>query len=148
MCTPHHNYSRENCPGRPPHSSSFSFVFYNGKTSMVLRTVRNKSRVCSVRNPHSRYRYGFRTELTEVSGTGIHVVPNLPKCPVPALMYRNYRSVRYRYESLYRYRQYRYPCRTEVTEVSGTGIDVPNLSKCPVLVLMSYRIYRNVRYRY
>ena len=36
-------------------------------------------------------------------------------------MYRKYRSVRYRYESLYRYRRYRYPCRTELTEVSGTS---------------------------
>ena len=41
-----------------------------------------------------RYRYG----LTEVSGTGIDVVPNLPKCPVPVLkVYRTYRSVRHRY---------------------------------------------------
>ena len=30
-------------------------------------------------------------------GTGIDVVPNLRKCPVPVLMYRTYRSVRYRY---------------------------------------------------
>ena len=49
---------------------------------------------------------------TGTGGTGIHVVPNLPKCPipvlmyrvtkylkypVPVLMYRSYRSVRYRY---------------------------------------------------
>ena len=46
-----------------------------------------------------------------MSGTGIDVVPYLPKCPVPALMsYRTYRSVGYRYR-----------CRTELTEVSGTG---------------------------
>ena len=39
-----------------------------------------------------------RTELIEVSGTGIDVVPNLPKCPVPVSeVYRTYRSVRYRY---------------------------------------------------
>ena len=84
-----------------------------------------------------------------VSGTGIDLVLNLPKCPVPVLMLcRDYRSVRYRYESLYRYRRYRYPCRTELTEVSGNGIDVaPNLPKCPVPVLM-YRFYRSVRYRY
>ena len=87
---------------------------------------------------------------TGTGGTGIHVVLKLPKCPVPALMsYRSYRSVRYRYESLYRYRRYRYPCRTEVTEVSGAGIDVvPKLPKCPVPVLMSYRTYRSIRYRY
>ena len=47
-----------------------------------------------------RYRYWCRTELTEVSGTGIDV-------PVPVLMYRSYRSVRYRYCCL--------------TEASGTG---------------------------
>ena len=69
-------------------------------------------RVCSVRYRYARYRYGCRTELTEVSGTGIDVVPNLPKCPVPV-----------------------YGCCTEFTEVSGTGIDVvPNLPKCPVPV--------------
>ena len=87
---------------------------------------------------YRRYRYWCPTEHTEVSGTAIDVVPNLPKCPVPVLMsYRTYRSVRYRYW-----------CRTEFTEVSGTGIDVvPNLTKCPVPVLM-YRTYRGVQHRY
>ena len=112
------------------------------------------SRVCSVRYQYARYRHGCRTELAEVSGTGIDV-PRLPKCPVPVLMlhwitvalnlpkcpapvwksvpvplvpvsvsYRTYPSVRYQY-----------PCGTELTEVSGTGIDVmPNLPKCPVPV--------------
>ena len=62
-------------------------------------------------------------------GTGIlstceDVVPKLPKCPVPVLIfYRNYRSVRYPYKTLYRYRQYLYPC-AQLSEVSGTGIDV------------------------
>ena len=56
------------------------------------------------------------------------------------MLYRHYRSVRYRDESLYRYRRYRYPCRTELTEVSGTGIDVVvKLPKCLVPILMSYR---------
>ena len=109
----------------------------------------NDASVCSVRYRYSRYRYGC-TEITEVSGTGIDVVPKLPKCPVPVLMlYRTYRSVLYRYESLYRYRRYRYGYRTELTGVSGTGIDVvPNLPKCPVPVLMSSRNYQSVRYRY
>ena len=44
-----------------------------------------------------RYPYLCRTELTEVSGTGIDVVRKFPKRPVPVLM-----------------------C-TELTEVSGTG---------------------------
>ena len=96
-----------------------------------------------------RYRY-WCTEITEVSGTGmnvctgtggtgIHVVPNLPKCPVPVLMScRTYQSVRYRYW-----------CCTELTKVSGTGIDVlPNSPKCMVPVLMSYRTYRSVLYGY
>ena len=62
--------------------------------------------------------------VTGTPGTGMDV-PNLPRCPLPALMsYRTYRSV-----------WYRYPYRTELTEVSGTGIDVlPNLP--------------SVRYRY
>ena len=128
------------------------------------RDVAKFSRVCSVRYRYFRYRYGCRTEVTELPGIGIDVVPNLPKCPVPVLiLYRNYRSVRYRYKILYRYRRYRYPCRTELTEVSGTGIDavpnlpevsgtgidvVPNLPKFPVPVLMLYRTYRSVRYRH
>ena len=32
----------------------------------------------------------------------------------------------------YRYARYRYGCHTELTEVSGTGIDVPNSTKYPV----------------
>ena len=92
--------------------------------------------LCSVRYRYSRYRYECRTELTEVSGTSIDVVPKLPRC-------------RYRYESLYRYRRCRYPCRTELTEVSGTDIDVvPNLPKCPIPVWMSYRTCRSIRHRY
>ena len=73
-----------------------------------------------------RYRYWCRTELTEVSVTGIDLVSNIPKCRVPIFMlYRTYRSVRYRYW-----------CRTELTEVSGTGIDVvPNLPKRPLPVI-------------
>ena len=97
----------------------------------------------------SRHRYGCRTELTEVSGTGIDVVPNLPKCSVPVLeLYRTYRSVRQRYESMYRYRRYWYRC-AELTEVFGTGIDaVPNVPKFPVPELTSYRTYRSFRCRY
>ena len=98
----------------------------------------------------ARYRYWCWTKITEVAGTGmkvctgtggtgIYVVPKLPKCPVQVFMaYPSYRSA-----------QYRYWCRTDLTEVSGTGIDVvPNLPMCPVPVSMSYRYYRSVRYRY
>ena len=51
---------------------------------------------------YRRCRYGCRTELSGVCGTGIDVVPNLSKCPVPVMTvchstYRTYRSVRYRY---------------------------------------------------
>ena len=99
-----------------------------------------------------------RAQLTKMSITGIDVVPNLPKCPVPVLMsYRTYRSVRYRWwrcteptevsgtgmkvctstggtgthivpklSSVY----YWHGCRTELNEVSDTGIDVvPNLRR-------------------
>ena len=41
------------------------------------------------------YRYWCCTELTEVSGTGTDVVPNLPKCPVsviPAVCLGTYRT--------------------------------------------------------
>ena len=34
---------------------------------------------------------------TVTGGTGIHIVPNLPKCPVPVLVsYRTYQIVQYR----------------------------------------------------
>ena len=84
------------------------------------------------------------TELTEVSGAGVDIVP------IP---------VQIRYKRQYRYRRYRCWCHTELAEVSGTGIDVqpnlpkcpvphidvvPNLPKCPVLVLMMYRTFREV----
>ena len=71
-------------------------------------------------------RYGCRTELTEVSGTDMDVVPNLPKCPAPVLMlYRN--------------------CRSGMKVCTGTGDTgihiVPNLLKRPVTALRSYRTY-------
>ena len=85
--------------------------------------------------------------LTKVSGTGIDDVPNLPKCPVPNLP-KCPVPVLMSYWT-YRSVRYRYWRRTERTEVSGTGIDVvPNLPKCPVPVLMLYRTYRSVGYRY
>ena len=92
-----------------------------------------------------RYQYWCRTELTEVFGTGIDVVPKIPKCSVPvwksapaSMSFRTYRSVRYGYW-----------CHTENTHVSGAGIDVlPKLSKYPVPVLTSYRRCRIVRYRH
>ena len=80
------------------------------------------SRTCPVRCRYARYGYECRTEITKASGTGIYVVPNLPKYLVPAWKsapvlavpvsisyqrtevfdtsigaYRTYRSVRYRY---------------------------------------------------
>ena len=120
----------------------WAFECVSGKILCFFFGVSQLRKVCSVRYRYSRYRYGCSTEVTEESGTGIDIVPTLPKCPVPVLMYQNYRSVRYRYESMYRYRRYRYPCRTELTEVSGTGIDVvPNLPNFPVPVWMSCRTY-------
>ena len=111
-----------------------------------------------------RYRYWCCTEVTEVSGTGIDVVPNLPECLVPVLMlYRNYWSIWYGIDVVpntprcpvpvwksgpvpavpvsisyrsYRSVRYRYWCRTEVTEVSVTGIEVvSNLPKRPAPVI-------------
>ena len=74
-----------------------------------------------------------------MSGTGIEVVPYLPKCRVPVLKsYRTYRSVGYRYRG-----------RTELTEVSGIGIElVQYLPKCRIQVLKLYSTYRSVGYRY
>ena len=78
----------------------------------------------------------------------VHVVPILPRCPVPALMLYRYRY-RLRYMRAYRYCRYRYWCRTELTEGSGTGVEVvPNLPEFPVSVLIGYRTYRSIRYRY
>ena len=68
------------------------------------------------------YRFWYRTELPEVSGTGSDIELNIPKW---------------------------YWCRAENTDVSGTGIDaVPNLQKSPVPVITSYRTYRSVLHRY
>ena len=100
----------------------------NGECFQDLEVCEIKfARVRSVLYRYSRYRYGCRAEVTEVSGTGIDVVPKLPNCPVPALM-------------LYR--------TTEVSTtgmkvcIGGTGmVIVPNLPKCPVPVFMSYRTY-------
>ena len=107
--------------------------------------------------------FGARIEVTEVSSTGIEVVPNLPECRILVLKsYRTPRSVEYRYRVRAEpYRSVRYGSEAvpnhfgrvkksqyTLTEVSGTGIEViPNLLKCWVPVLMSYRTYRSVRYR-
>ena len=73
-----------------------------------------------------RHQYQLRSAQTSIP---------VPEVPVLMMSYRTYRSVRYRYESLYRYRR--------CTGTGGTGIHVvPNLRKCPVPVLMSYRTYR------
>ena len=101
---------------------------------------------------HTRGMFGARVELTEVSGTGIiEVVPNLPRCRVPALLrsYPTYRGVGYRY----------WGC-TELTEVSGTGVEpVPRKYPCSRycgrkhngiwgIFEWAYRTYRSVGYRY
>ena len=64
-----------------------------------------------------------RTELTKVSGTGMDVVPNLPKNRVRVwMLYQTDQSVGHRYR-----------CRTKLTKGSGTGIDVlPTLPKSRV----------------
>ena len=102
------------------------------------------------RRPHRyrRCRYWRRSEPTEVSGNGSDIVPNLPKLPVPVWMfYWTCRSDRKRYERLYRYRRYRYPYRTELSKVSGTGISVvPNLPNCPVPVTPALYIGGTPRY--
>ena len=87
-------------------------------------------------------RYGIypRYTLTEVSGTGIQVVPNLPKCRVPVLRsYRTYRSVGVPASSSYRTipecsvgRVLR-PYRTLRTQKTSVGY-LP--SKCPRYTLV------------
>ena len=94
--------------------------------------------------------FGERIELSEVSSTGIEVVPNLPKCRgtaievVPNLpkcrvpvssSYRTYRSAGYRYRVRTEFTEVSGTCIyrvcTEVTKVPGTGIEVvPDLLKC------------------
>ena len=61
-----------------------------------------------------------RTELTKVSGTGMDVVPNLPRGRVRVgMLYQAYQRVGFGYR-----------CRTKLTKVSGTGMDVlPSLPK-------------------
>ena len=122
--------------------------------------------MCSVRYGYARYWHECRTELTEVSGTGIDVVPNLWKCPVLAVYVPSIPGISQRYRlhfnilstfnynrNIYLYiyiqvyalvRQFLVPVpavyfcrRTELNKVSGTGIDVvPNLPKCPVSVMI------------
>lgn len=97
-----------------------------------------------------------------MSGTGIDFVPNVLTFMVPEVMlYQTYRCVWYRCccnteitdasgtaidvaTNLPSVR-YRIRCRTELTEVSGTGFDVsPNLPKCPLPVLMSYQTHPKI----
>ena len=84
--------------------------------------------------------------------SGINVVPNLPKRPVPVIpaIYAELTEVSGTgMEVCTGSGGNRYPYRTELTEVPGTGMGVvPNLPKCPAPVWVSYRTYRSVRYRY
>ena len=121
---------------------TYSYCFYSTRIASIQGCVR----------------YG-----TGILGTGMDV-PNLPKCPVAVLTsYRTYRTVRYiggvpnlpkfsvpvLMYRIYRSFRYRYWCRTEHTEISGAGINVvPKLPKFSVPVLMSYRTYPSLWYRY
>ena len=85
------------------------------------------------------HRFEFTIEHLKSAEYIKGVLGTQPVRSVPAWMsYRAYRSVRYRFW-----------CRTELTEVSGTGLDVvPNLVMRPIPVLTFYHTYRSVRYRY
>ena len=76
-----------------------------------------------------------------MSGTGIEVVPNLPRCRVPVLSLcrENTRAPGIAVESTTVSGVY-LSGRTELTEVWGTGIDfVPNLTGVFGRVLRAYR---------
>ena len=84
---------------------SYRRARYRGTFYKTFRTVRHRYRFCNDTgtNPGTDVHTG-------TGGTGIDVVPNLPKCPVPVLMpYRTYGSVRRSYQThrSVRYRQYR-----------------------------------------
>ena len=85
---------------------------------------------------YAPYRYEHRTERTELLGTGMYIVPNVPNFSVPVWRsYRTYRTSRYRYGLLYRHHRYRYELRTERTELPGTGtVIVPNVPNFSVPV--------------
>ena len=74
------------------------------------------------------------------------VVPMLPKCPVPVSVLHRFR---YRIRDIrqYRRRRYGYWCCSELTEVSGKGIDaVPNFPKCPAPTIPAVYTARTPRY--
>ena len=92
-----------------------------------------------------------------VSCSSSHCVGHLfPRNPRTTL-YRNIRNwITYQCKTIFivrievvRVKIIRQTCVRSGTGTPGTGMDiVPNLPKCPVPVLMSYRTYRSVRYRY
>ena len=73
---------------------------------------------------------GYVRQGIPVPGVSLVGVPNMPQCRVPLLRsYRTYRSV-----------GYRYLINTDLTEVSGAGIEfVPNHSGVFGRVLRTYR---------
>ena len=87
----------------PPLPTTVRALHFNrGKISTLSSLVDSHVLLIRIRfgrNYQGCVRYGtgilgtgmdIHTELTEVSSTGIDIVPNLPKCPVPVLMlYRN-----------------------------------------------------------
>ena len=99
--------------------------------------------------PSVRYWCSCRTELHEVSGTGLGFLPNLVMCPVPvSILNRIHQGVRYRHDG--------------VTEVSGTGIHIvstlpkwtvsvwmflPNKTNYPTPVLIPCRTHQSFWHR-
>ena len=117
----------------------------------VPNIPRYRVRVWMLYRTYQRVGYGCGcgTKLTKGSGTGMDVVPSLPKCrvrvvwmlvpvPIPDTLYFNKTVPGTRV----------FCCgRTELTKVSGTGMDVvPNLPKSRVRVWMSCQAYQRVGY--
>ena len=131
-----------------------AFCAERGAVNQLARGMpKPRPSVCSVRYAGTRGIFGGRTELIEVLGTGIiEYVPKLPKGRVTVLssLYRTIPecSVGYggRTEPLFdRVNTRRMPlpnCRVPESAV------VPDLQKCRVPVLRSYRTHRSVEYRY
>ena len=127
---------------------TWSSEFNRMRINPILMSQRDDTGLLSNRSDRwVRYRVDIvkNLKVTEVSNTGIDVVPIQVPSPVQAsipvpdvsvlMLYRTCRgapcrywcctehtdSARYRYESLYWYRRYQYLYRIEPTEASGTG---------------------------
>ena len=118
-----------------------------GIVAQAYRTHRSSGRVQKMWRPYPGYWGTGRTELAEVSGTGMKVLQNFHKFRVLWHGRTKLTEVPGRYKNAVPVPRVLMHGRTDLTEVPGTGMNVAqNSQKFFVRVWMLYRTHRSSGY--